>query len=246
MTGERDAFDLLKLANPVPARASDDATMAATLDEVLDRIVASPPVERRSLWRPVRRRRRLRIAVVGVMALGTVGWTVFALRDEPTKPLTIGCYEAADLDARVEVAAADGRPPEEVCRELWRRGAFGNVPVPDLAACVLATGTVGVFPGTGAGTCADVQSAPLPPDTTAPGTPDVVALREALVETYLAEGCIAAGPAREIVARHLAERGFTGWTVVVGDGFGPERPCATLAFDVESSRVLVVPVPRMP
>jgi hypothetical protein len=239
MTTEREVFDLLRRAKPV----APEAVVASAVDEVLERILATPPVEiAQAPRRPVR---RLALVVGTVAALAAVGWTAFTLRSEPSKPLTVGCYAAADLDSRTEVVVAEGKSPAEACRDLWRRGVFGAVAVPDLAECVLASGSVGVFPASGGDTCADVQAARLRPESSA-GTPDVVALRQALVETFRAQGCLPAAPAREIVGRHLAERGFDGWTVEVTGTFGPERPCASLAFDVPASRILIIPVPRMP
>ncbi len=240
MATERDAFELLRRANPVPG----EALVASAVNDVLERVLAAPPAETDPA--PGRPTRRLAVVVVGILAaLAAVGWTALTLRSEPSKPLTVGCYAAADLDSRAEVVVADGRPPEEACRDVWRRGAFGDVPVPDLAECVLPSGSVGVFPASGGNTCADVQAGRHRPGPSE-GKPDVVALRQALVETFRDEGCLGAASAREIVRRHLAEHGFDGWIVEVTGNFGPERPCASLAFDVPTSLILIIPVPGTP
>lgn len=239
MSGDDQAFDALRRANPVPLIDAGARPDPVPVD-VLRRIVAGGV-------RPAFPRRRARAAAalaLGLVAVGTAGWTLVGPRDEPSKPLTVGCYAVADLGGRVEVAVQDGRPPEDICADLWRKGVLGEGVVPPLAACVLASGTVGVFPGTGPGVCVAVQGTPARPAVTA--EPDPVALRLALVETLHAEGCVGVERAVHLVRRALDDGGFRGWTVEVAGTPRPDRPCATLGFDVPAARVIVVPGPRVP
>ena len=239
MSDQRDAFEVLRQANPVPgAEAGGLARLVP--DDVLAAVLAGGREQ------PARRRRR-RIAVsVGVVAaLATVGWTMFTSRTEPSKPLTVGCYAAADLDGRIEIAVLDGGTPEEVCAGLWQRGVFGAGPTPPLVACVLQSGTVAVLPGTGARTCAAVEAVALRGGNGG-NQPDPVALRQSLVAALRSSGCVSVPRAVELVEGQLAEGGYRSWTVEVAGDPGPDRPCASLAFDVPRERVLVVPGPPVP
>lgn len=240
MSGKHDAFDALCRANPVRLADVHPGTVPE-VEDVFRRIVAEP------LGRPARRPARRRVAAMaaGVVVLATAAWTVFDPDDEPSKPLTVGCYAAADLDSRVEIAARDGRTPVEVCGEMWRRGVFGPGPRPPLTACLLPSGTVAVLPGAASGVCTAIQAVPRPSTGgSAPAAgPDVVALRLALVEAVRAEGCTSVTRAADLARSALAEGGFQGWDVEVTGAAGPDRPCASLGFDVPGRRVLVVPGP---
>lgn len=240
MSGDDEAFEALRRANPVPL-VDAGARPDPAPDDVLRRIVGGhvrPAVPRRKAGAAA-------AVALGLVAVGAAGWTLAGPRGEPSKPLTVGCYAAADLGGRVEVAVQDGRRPEDICADLWRKGVLGEGVVPPLAACVLASGTVGVFPGTGPAVCVAVQGTPArQPAVT--GEPDPVALRLALVEALRAEGCVGVERAVDLVRRALDDGGFRGWTVEVAGTAGPDRPCATLGFDVPAARVVVVPGPRVP
>lgn len=237
MTGGHDAFDALRSANPLPEGTRLEPLLVAA-KEVLDRAIAEPPPPRR--WP-----RRAAVTVVAGMALATAGWTAVSLLDQADRTVTVGCYAAAHPRGQVEVVAHDGRSPVELCAELWQHGAFGPDPAPALQPCVLPSGTVAVVPGKQPETCAALGASPLEPPAPG-GEADVMALREALVAAVMSEGCIEVPRAVELVERALAQGRFIGWTVQVTGGSGPDRPCATLGFDVPSERVLVVPGPRPP
>ncbi|MFP5319992.1 MAG: hypothetical protein ACLGI2_17085 [Acidimicrobiia bacterium] len=236
---EDHAFEALRRANPVPLVEAGPPP-GLVPDDVFHRIVAGEAGGAVS-----RRRTRVAFVAVAMVATVTAGWTVLAGPDEPTNRLTVGCYATVDAGGRVEVVVRDGRTPEEICARLWREGVFGGAAVPPLAACVLASGAIGVFPGTGPGVCAAVQGAPAQePD--AAGGPDPVALRLSLLEALHAEGCVRPERAVDLIRRALADGGYQGWTVEVAGTPGPDRPCATLGFDVPGARVVVVPGPRAP
>ena len=112
-----------------------------------------------------RRRRRLALVLVpaAVLLLAATGFTTYALLRGPTHLETIGCYETASTSADTTVVRADGRDPRVICAELWAEGAVGEGPPPkELAACVLETGPVGVFPSRGPDTCERLGLADLP------------------------------------------------------------------------------------
>ena len=189
-------------------------------------------------------RRRLAAAVaVAVASALSVGFTVDALRTDVSEPTGIGCYASADLGAGASVVGADGRSPVAVCEEVWQRGDIGSGAVPSLAACVLPSGAVGVFPG-GRDTCATVDLAPLDEAAYLAGTGDFIALRTALVERFLASGCLDRAGAAHVVENELGEHGLSGWKIVTPTPFTADRPGAGLAFEPAARTVLLVPLPR--
>jgi hypothetical protein len=112
-----------------------------------------------------RRRHRVLVLVPAVLAfLAVTGFTTYALTREPTHLESIACYDRASLDADVAVVGSDERHPLDICGEVWRMGAFGQEgESPLLAACVLQTGAIGVFPKSGGVMCAELGLADLPP-----------------------------------------------------------------------------------
>jgi hypothetical protein len=202
-----------------------------------------------------RRRRRLTLALVPVVlaVLAVTGFTTYALTREPTHLESVGCFETAELDGNIAVVNADGRAPTAVCAELWRQGDMGPEPAPkSLAACVLETGTVGVFPSSGKDTCEQLGLADLPP-TYAAEAERFAALRDAIAAELGASyggterdpKCLRKEEARALARRELDARGYEDWSIeVIGSGF-TESPCAAvgLGFDGEQKVVFLVPEP---
>lgn len=201
-----------------------------------------------------RRRRRLVLVTVPaiVALLAATGFTTYVLTREPTHLESIGCFDAASLKGNTAVVDADGRDPVAICAELWRQGALGNAPVPKrLAACVLATGAIGVFPSTGADTCAKLGIAPLPAGYGAEAQ-RFAKLRDAIVAELgePASGsslgnpkCVHEQDARAIVRRELDAHGYGEWQIeVAAGGFTAERPCTEVAFEGKRKAVILVPV----
>lgn len=200
-----------------------------------------------------RRRRRLvltLIPAVVVLLTAATGFTAYTLlRTEPSHFESIGCYDRADLSANVTVVSSDGRGPIAQCRDVWQEGVVGT-PVPvRLAACVLSTGPVGVFPSTGGQTCEQMGLA----DLRAQGEAEsrrFVAMRDAI---YARIGtppsgssrgsslCVGEQRAREIIRRELDTHGYAEWAIkAASQGFTTERPCAQAHFDGGSETVLLV------
>jgi hypothetical protein len=205
-----------------------------------------------------RSRRRRRVVLVAIPALVALlvatGFTAYVLTREPTHLESIGCFQTADLRANTAIVAADGRGPVAICAAVWRQGGFGDVPAPErLAACVLGTGVVGVFPSTGAGTCARLGVAPLPASYAAEAR-RFAELRDAIIAAVgePASGSSRGGPkcvheqaARAAVRRELDAHGYGDWRIEAGGGrFTAERPCADVSFDSQGKAVILVPVAR--
>ena len=250
MIDTNDPLARLRAANPVPA--SQVALLEP--DRALFRQIVAGAVAAPLRAAPRRRRpaRRLVPALVVASLLGgAVGYAV--LRDEVTKPVSVACFERADLAAATSVARVGDDGPLAACADVWRRGEFGPVAeVPPLAECTLASGVVGVFPvSIGVDTCANLDLPPTPSTTSPPApAPDppapadfnarVLAFRDATVPQFQNAACVNPQEAADIVRRELQRAGLAGWTVVA-EGFTPERPCATLGIQAEGRRVILVP-----
>ena len=210
-----------------------------------------------TIWEREAQRRRRRLALVLVPAvlavLAITGFTTYALTREPTHLESVGCFETADLDGNIALVNADGRAPTAICAELWRQGDMGPGPAPEsLAACVLETGAVGVFPSSGNDTCEQLGLANVPP-TYAAKAERFAALRDAIAAALGASygsterdpKCLREEEARVLVRRELTARGYEDWSIeVIGSGF-TASPCAAvgLGFDGERNVVFLVPEP---
>ena len=77
--------------------------------------------------------------------------------------VTIGCYETDSLDANTAVLASGVNAPVASCAARFA-SAFPGSPRPaSFAACVLPSGSIGVFPGDTAGdTCKSLGLAEAP------------------------------------------------------------------------------------
>jgi hypothetical protein len=201
-----------------------------------------------------RRRRRLALVVVPavIAILAATGFTTYALTREPTHLESVGCYDKASLDANVAVVSLDGRDPTVICNEIWQAGDLPGAPVPTkLAACVLQTGAIGVFPSSDAATCENLGLADLPASYAEQGK-KFAALRDAIVaqvgepasgSTRGGPQCVGEDQARAVVRRELDSHGDEDWTVKVAGGeFSPETPCADVDFDGAGKTVYLLPV----
>lgn len=202
-----------------------------------------------------RRRRRLGLILVPavLVVLLVTGFTTYALVREPTHLESIGCYDKASLDANVAVVGADERAATDICGEVWRTGGFGQEGAsPQLAACVLPTGAVGVFPGS-ASTCSELGLAELP-DSYAAQKNGFAGLRAAIVaklgeppsgSSVGGPQCVGEDDARMIVRRELEVWGYSDWKIEVVGDFTAARPCADVSFDTGGKTVLLVPGSRV-
>lgn len=252
MSEPADPFDLLHDLNPVApedvanAAYSDEATRA--LEEIIaGRQNAPPRWRQRRLRVPQPRRRAYLLALVPL--IGGIAAAAWALTQVPSKQLTIGCYASADLQARTVVVPAGASTAVDTCRGVWQRGDFGSgEPIPTLQACVLASGAIGVFPSPDQRACRRLRLVPLTPTPTEPNkATSSVQLKNVLVALFLAHDCMGRERAAAAVTSEIDRLGLTGlWEVQVNGIFTNDRPCASLAFDEEAHRVLLVPMPKRP
>ncbi len=147
---------------------------------------------------------------------------------------------------------ADGRAPVEVCADAWRSGAFGERPAPILQACLLPSGVAGVFPAAqGEDVCAKLGLPRLAEPDPNGDDKRFLAFKAAAVERFSSRSCLDRQQATAIVQDELSRAGLQGWTTEIGpgvrgEGFSPDRPCASLAFNQPDRRVVLVPTPVAP
>ena len=210
-----------------------------------------------TMWHRAAQRRRRRVALVHVAAVLAVvavtGFTTYALTREPTHLESVGCFETAELDGNIAIVNADGRAPTAICAELWHQGDMGTGTAPkSLAACVLETGAVGVFPSSRKDTCEQLGLADLPP-TYAAEAERFAALRDAISAKLGASygtterdpKCLREEEAHALGRLELDARGYETWSFeVIGGGF-TESPCAAvgLRFDGDRKVVFLIPEP---
>ena len=88
----------------------------------------------------------------------------YALTRPVTPVVTIGCYETDSLEANTSVLASGTKEPLAACARKYA-SAFPGARVPaSFAACVLPSGSVGVFPSDaqGSDTCKSLGLAKAP------------------------------------------------------------------------------------
>ena len=92
------------------------------------------------------------LAVAGIFA--AAAYAGYALTRPVTPVTTIGCYESDSLDANTAVLRAGTKSPVAACAAIYASAFPGSHAPAGFAACVLPSGSVGVFPGgTSGDTC---------------------------------------------------------------------------------------------
>jgi hypothetical protein len=244
MTDRPSPRDRLRKANPIDPQAmpSSDAPEAHAL---LERIVRSDGDS--LVVRPRRRRRWLLILVpIAIGAAIAAGYGIFR---DVRQPLIVACYPRASLDAGPSVVSVGTGTPLEACAFLWEPGgAFHGKTgesMPTLTACVLETGTVGVFPSrTSEDVCAELGLAH-PRETAPAGEQGAAAsMAEAISQRFENNRCFTESEARAFVVEEFERFGLDDWQVVVTIPFDEARPCASVAIDYNRRVVELVPIPR--
>jgi hypothetical protein len=91
------------------------------------------------------------IAVAGVLT--AAAYAGYALTRPVTPVATIGCYETDSLDANTAVLRAGSGSPLAACAGKYASAFPGSQRPAHFAACVLPSGSVGVFPSDTGDTC---------------------------------------------------------------------------------------------
>jgi hypothetical protein len=200
-----------------------------------------------------RGRRRLVLTLVPAVVIlltAATGFTAYysLLRTEPAHFESIGCYDRADLAAGVAIISPDWSSPVEQCRKLWKDGSLSGPVPPQLAACVLDTGPIAVFPSTDRRTCERMGLA----DLSARGRAEskrFVQMRDAVYaeigtpasgSSRGSSHCVGEAKAREVIRRLLDRHGYADWRIVTGGrAFSAQWPCADISFDGSSKTALL-------
>ena len=250
MTEVIDPIEALRDANPVDSHNLADPSGSAPARALFEEITMSPQTialtpssinERESSERP--RRRVRRIVLVPVITVAAVGLAAFAWAIAPspvTKQTTVGCYAADNLNA--DAAVIDGgSDPIGACSAVWAKGQLGAPSHPLLAACVLPSGSLGVFPSSsGEAVCGQMSLAtPTQPYPTSESQA-FESFKSSVVADFMATSCMSPAQAQATVTRDLDSHGLSSWTTSSGT-FTADRPCAGLAFNTDQHQILLVP-----
>ena len=84
------------------------------------------------------------LAIAGILA--AAAYAGYTLTRSATLVATIGCYESDSLDANTAVLAAGTKSPVTACAAKYASAFPGSQRPAAFAACVLPSGSVGVFP----------------------------------------------------------------------------------------------------
>jgi hypothetical protein len=235
---DRRPNDRLRDANPVSIEEVGPPTSPEGR-ALYSRIVHSPAETPRRSWH-----RRYVMILVPVAIAAAVGAGLKWLRPA-SQPLVVVCYAGPSLGADRVVVSASSRGDVQACTELWQRGgrfaARSTAGVPSFAACVLHSGTVGVFPSSpGQDVCSKLGLAHLAPRGGTDEKQEIVLVQNAVVPRFLAR-CTGRADAVALVRNELDRHGLSDWRVVVVP-FSPSAPCAGFAADVPHRTVDISPV----
>ena len=234
---DRDPFELLAALNPVEGLSErlpgDDAMLAA--------IVAAPVV-------PLRRGRgRRRWWVTGgavVVVSAGLAAAAFLRQESPTNPLQLVCYPVAEDQPPALFDAPMGQDPVASCGELWMNGRIASDDSPpQLTACVLDTGVIGVIPGDQR-VCAELGLANWVGELSNDEL-NLIAFHEALVANF-ADRCVTEAVVEAEVRVVMAEFGVADWSIAMRGGYTPERQCSLVAAVAEDRLVVIASRPGTP
>jgi len=241
MSGVEEPRDRLRAANPVPPEEAPPADSPQAV-ALFERIVVTGPESTPQRTRLLRRRAWLLLPAA--LLVGAAGYGIF---HTVSQPLVVACYSQPSLSASRALVSAGDHDPVAACGVLWRAGAEfnpeGHAQIPRLAACVLDTGAIGVFPDTlDSGTCSTLGLTPASdPQTGGEENLVILQVQEALADQFLSR-CVGQEEAVAIVEQELTSHGLNSWRVAAEMPFTEQEPCASVAFDVPHQTISLVPV----
>ena len=132
---------------PPPERDFPAGRLQQRKEELVSQISGTPTMIAPS------RPRRVLVAAAVVAVAGILTAASYALTRSAPVVATIGCYETDSLEANTAVIASGTRSPVAACAGTYASAFPGSQKPSHFSACVLPSGSVGVFPGTSADTC---------------------------------------------------------------------------------------------
>lgn len=235
-----DPFDTLRDLNPVKPDDLEDAR-SQQAEAALARILDENPQRRGRLRRP-RERRRVLIRISAVAAVALVAAAVALLATNGTTRQTVNCYADTALKSTSVKVETSQHKAVATCRSAWRRGSFGSRSAPPLRACVLPSGTVGVFPNESGQACQqlNLQSAP-GVEQQPPADTRVEQLRTRLERAARIQQCLTTPSAVSLIRSQFRQLRLSDWTVAVAPTLRGTTKCSRLTVDAERRTVTVQP-----
>ena len=128
---------------PPPERDFPAGRLQRRKEQLVSEIYGAPAAPRRH-----HPRRVLVLAAALTIAgiLAAAAYAGYALTRPVTPVVTIGCYETDSLDANTAVLASGTRSPVAACARKFASAFPDARPPASFTACVLPSGSVGVFP----------------------------------------------------------------------------------------------------
>ena len=133
---------------PPPEREFEAGRLQQRKEQLVSLISDAPAVSRHP--------RRILVVAVAVAVAGmlTAGAYAGYKLTRPVVPVaTIGCYETDSLDANTAVLASGTDSPVAACARTYSSAFPGSAQPAHFTACVLPSGSVGVFPSNSSDTC---------------------------------------------------------------------------------------------
>lgn len=242
MTHDRDPFDILRENNPFDPRDIDAYSPEA--DELLRRIMSQP----RTAGTSRRRRLILIAAAVALLLLLTAAAQWFG-RTQDLSEIAVACFEEATTESSRVGTVAVGAPDVSICEEPWKDGVLTNPAVepgevPPLTGCVADMGAFWVFPTDDRHVCEQLGLAVPNPNQSTGEFDDLGAAREEIFVYLDSASCQPLDEAEALFRSILDSHGLTDWTIRRRPDH-PERPCVSIAYDVPTETLILVPMPDM-
>jgi len=231
VSDDDELLERFRAANPV--RASTPR-QSAEADALLERVLTTRP-------RP-RHRTIVVMIVLAVtfagLALGGFVWLRHAGGRERAQAV---CFEADDVRAHTQLVVSNG-DAIDACAALWRAGRFGSQLPSHLAACVLKTGGIAVFPGEAGTTCVRLGLAVANDEAHS-----AIAQMTADLTHAVTLRCYDASASEALARSALQAHHLEGWNVVIGRDppFSATNPCGSVAVREVARTILIVAVPDL-
>lgn len=229
---------------PPPERGFPAGRLQQRKEQLVSQIYAESAARRQH---PPRRVLVAAIAVATAGILAAAAYAGYALTRPATQLESIGCYESDSLDANTAVLSSSTESPVAACAGTYASAFPNSQPPTSFAACVLPSGSIGVFPADAeSGTCKSLGLSNLAQTSaTQAQMRQFVDLKQALDAIFTGNACLSHEQARASVRAALDNNGLSTWTIQEGEGhgegFSTQRPCAGLAYDTAQQTVVLVP-----
>lgn len=242
MTHDQDPFDILSGHDPVDRASVPDADSPQG-QELLRQIIATSKQARPA------RKRRLVVAVAAIvvaMLVITAATTWYGRTDDVTE-IAVACFAEVSLDSDRVGTTANGAPAVDVCVDPWEEAVLTNPDVepgdvPPLTACVSDVGSFWVFPTDDRNVCEQLGLAVPSPNQSTGELEDIADAQDDIIDWMLSAPCQPLDDAEGVIRGILDSHGLIDWNIQRQPGH-PDRPCASIGYDIPGQTVILVPIP---